>query len=101
MANDVNRADVTVTLRDVHGQPITDEVEITFYNQKVHSLSKRFVVKFKGREEKLPGVAAFPTGNSEVFIKPAKYRCQGQSPRMVLQVLQPAQTAREAFAYLA
>jgi len=70
----VNRADVSVTLRDVYGQTITDEVEITFYNQKVHSLSQRFPVKFKGQPVTLPGVPAFPTGLAEVFIKPKKYR---------------------------
>ncbi|HKY26633.1 MAG TPA: hypothetical protein VJM12_01665 [Pyrinomonadaceae bacterium] len=72
--SDVNRADVTVNLRDVHGQTITDEVEITFYNQKVQSLNLRFNVKFKGTPAVLPGVPAFPTGLAEVFIKPKRYR---------------------------
>lgn len=69
-----NRADVTVNLRDVHGQTIKDEVEITFYNRRVQSLNQRFTVKFKGAPEVLPGVPAFPTGLAEVFIKPKKYR---------------------------
>ncbi|HEU4870422.1 MAG TPA: hypothetical protein VFT08_06200 [Pyrinomonadaceae bacterium] len=72
--SDVNRADVTVNLRDVYGQTITDEVEITFYNQKVQSLNLRFEVKFKGTPAVLPGVPAFPTGLAEVFIKPKRYR---------------------------
>lgn len=74
MSENFNRADVTVNLKDVHGQVITDEVEITFYNQKVQSLNQRFNVKFKGKPVVLPGVPAFPTGLAEVFIKPKKYR---------------------------
>jgi hypothetical protein len=74
MSENVNRADVVVNLRDVYGQPITDEVEITFYNQKVQSLNQRFTVKFKGNSARLVGVPAFPTGLAEVFIKPKRYR---------------------------
>jgi hypothetical protein len=74
MSENINRADVTVNLKDVFGQVITDEVEITFYNQKVQSLNQRFTVKFKGTTVVLPGVPAFPTGLAEVFIKPKKYR---------------------------
>lgn len=74
MSENINRADVTVDLKDVHGQTITDEVEITFYNQKVQSLNLRFTVKFKGTPAVLPGVPAFPTGLAEVFIKPKRYR---------------------------
>lgn len=74
MSENINRADVTVNLKDVHGQTITDEVEITFYNQKVQSLNLRFNVKFKGAPAVLPGVPAFPTGLAEVFIKPKRYR---------------------------
>src|SRR5829696_8401299 len=74
MSENINRADVTVNLKDVHGQTITDEVEITFYNQKVQSLNLRFNVKFKGAPVVLPGVPAFPTGLAEVFIKPKRYR---------------------------
>ena len=74
MSENINRADVTVNLKDVFGQVITDEVEITFYNQKVQSLNQRFTVKFKGATVVLPGVPAFPTGLAEVFIKPKKYR---------------------------
>ena len=61
MSENINRADVTVNLKDVFGQVITDEVEITFYNQKVQSLNQRFTVKFKGATAVLPGVPAFPT----------------------------------------
>lgn len=74
MGDDVNRADVTVNLKDVYGQSITDEVELTFYNQQIHSLSQQYTVKFKGRPEVIPGVPAFPTGLAEVFVKPTKYR---------------------------
>jgi hypothetical protein len=74
MSENINRADVTVNLKDVHGQTITDEVEITFYNQKVQSFNQRFNVKFKGAPAVLPGVPAFPTGLAEVFIKPKRYR---------------------------
>jgi hypothetical protein len=74
MSENINRADVTVDLKDVHGQTITDEVAITFYNQKVQSLNLRFDVKFKGTPAVLPGVPAFPTGLAEVFIKPKRYR---------------------------
>jgi hypothetical protein len=74
MSENINRAEVTVSLKDVHGQVITDEVEITFYNQKVQSLNLRFEVKFKGTPVVLPGVPAFPTGLAEVFIKPKRYR---------------------------
>jgi hypothetical protein len=74
MSANVNRADVTVNLRDVFGQPITDEVEITFFNQKAHSLSQKFTVKFRGKAEVIPGVPAFPFGLAEVLIKPNKYR---------------------------
>lgn len=74
MADDVNRADVEVNLRDVFGNTITDEVEITFFNQKVHSLSQKFTVQFQGQPATLPGVPAFPVGLAEVFISPRKYR---------------------------
>jgi hypothetical protein len=67
MSANVNRADVTVNLKDVFRQTITDEVEITFYNQKVHSLSQGFTVKFKGTPRCSPGIPAFPTGLAEVF----------------------------------
>jgi hypothetical protein len=74
MSQNINRADVTVDLKDVYGQVITDDVEITFYNQKVQSLNQRFNVKFKGQPVTLSGVPAFPTGLAEVFIKPKRYR---------------------------
>jgi hypothetical protein len=74
MSDNINRANVRVDLKDVHGQVITDEVEITFYNQKVQSLNQRFNVKFKGTPAVLSGVPAFPTGLAEVFIKPKRYR---------------------------
>jgi hypothetical protein len=74
MSENINRSDVTASLRDVFGQPITDDVEITFFNQKAHSLSQKFTVKFRGKPETLPGVPAFPFGLAEVLIKPKKYR---------------------------
>lgn len=72
--SDINRADVTVTLRDAYGQPVTDEVELRFYNQHASSLSQLFTVKFKGTPATLKDVPAFPTGRAEVFIKPKRYR---------------------------
>src|SRR5215210_2244119 len=76
MSNNVNRADVLVTLRDVFGQPLTDEVEVVFKNQDVSSLSQSFTVKLKGEPEPftLPDVPAFPTGRAQVIIRPNKYR---------------------------
>ena len=76
MSDNVNRADVHVSLRDVFGQPLNDEVEIIFKNQKVESLSQKFTVKLKGGSEPvvLQGVPAFPTGLAQVIIKPNKYR---------------------------
>ena len=72
--NDVNRSPVLVNLKDVHGRTITDNVEITFYNQRTQSLNQRFQVKFSGEPVQLPNVPAFPFGLAEVFIKPATYR---------------------------
>jgi len=76
MSLNVNRADVLVSLRDVFGQPLVDEVEIVFKNLNASHLSQRFTVKMKGEAEPftLPGVPAFPTGRAEVIIIPKKYR---------------------------
>ncbi len=76
MSQNVNRADVVVSLRDVFGQPLVDEVEIIFKNLDVSSLSQRFTVKMKGESEpfRLPDVPAFPTGRAQVIIIPKKYR---------------------------
>jgi hypothetical protein len=76
MSQNVNRADVLVSLRDVFGQPLVDEVEIIFKNQDVSSLSQKFTVKMRGEPEpfSLPDVAAFPTGRAQVIIIPKKYR---------------------------
>ena len=76
MSANVNRADVLVSLRDVFGQPIKDEVEIIFKNLQVGSLSQRFTVKLPGGPNPavLPGVPAFPTGMHQVIIIPKKYR---------------------------
>jgi hypothetical protein len=72
--NDVNRGSVIVNLSDVSGKTITDQVEMTFYNQRSQSLSQRFKVRFRGAPVTLPNVPAFPFGLAEVFIKPKKYR---------------------------
>ena len=72
--NDVNRAQVHVDLQDVNGNAITDNVEITFFNEQVKSLSQRFRVSFQGAPVLLPGIPAFPTGLAEVLIKPNSYR---------------------------
>ncbi len=74
MNGNVNRADVTADLRNVSGDIITDQVQLTFYNKNVQSLSQRFDINFNGAPEVLPNVPAFPTGLAEVFISPAKYR---------------------------
>jgi hypothetical protein len=77
MSDNVNRADVFVTLRDVFGQPLTDEVEIIFKNLDAGSLSQRFTAKLKGQAGpfKLPEpVPAFPKGRAQVIIRPNKYR---------------------------
>ena len=76
MSNNVNRADVSVSFRDVHGRPIKDEVEVVFKNTQVGSLSQSFTLKLTGKEEHstLPGVPAFPTGRAQVIIRPNKYR---------------------------
>ena len=74
MADDVNRADVIVDLKDVYGQTITDQVQITLYNQKVQSLNQRFTVDLMGKPERLSGVPAFPNGLAQVFVDPKKYR---------------------------
>lgn len=72
--NDVNRSSVKVDLKDVHGQTITDQVELKFYNQRAQSLDQRFQVNFSGQPVPLPNVPAFPFGLAEVFINPKKYR---------------------------
>lgn len=77
MSSNVNRAEVFVTLRDVFGQPLTDEVEIIFKNLDVGSLSQRFTAKLKGQAGSFPLpelVPAFPTGRAQVIIRPNKYR---------------------------
>lgn len=70
----INRRKVRVDLKDVYGNTITDEVELTFYNQRVQSLNQRFGVQFQGQAVFLQDVPAFPFGLAEVFIKPTKYR---------------------------
>jgi len=76
MSDNVNRADVHMSLRDVFGQPIKDDVEVIFKNQKVGSLSQRFPVRLKGDAAPvvLAGVPAFPVGLAQVTIIPNKYR---------------------------
>jgi hypothetical protein len=75
MNGNINRADVTARLKDVNGELIRDQVQLTFYNKNVQSLSQRFDVHFDGANAAtMPGVPAFPTGLAEVFIKPTKYR---------------------------
>ncbi len=48
MSSNVNRADVLVSLRDVRGRPIKDDVEIIFKNMQVGSLSQLFNLKLDG-----------------------------------------------------
>jgi len=75
MNGNINRADVTASLKDVYGKIVSDHVQLTFYNKNVQSLSQQFDVDFDGAHAAtLPDVPAFPTGLAEVFIKPVKYR---------------------------
>ena len=76
MSDNINRADVSVNLRDVFGNTITDDVEITFRNQQVQSLSFKQTLNFTGAPIRLEGVPAFPFGLAEVFIKPTRYRAK-------------------------
>jgi len=95
MSNHVNRADVLVSLRDVYGQPLKDEVEIIFKNRQVGSLSMSATLKLNGTQGQVavPGVPAFPTGQQQVIIKPNKYRTKmffmdvfGGSPNTVNEI---------------
>ncbi|MGH9901572.1 MAG: hypothetical protein ACRD68_07135, partial [Pyrinomonadaceae bacterium] len=74
MADNVNPGKVVVTLRDVYGAPVTDEVELKFYNQIASSLNRAVTLKFKGTPLTLEGLPAFPFGRAELFIKPKRYR---------------------------
>jgi hypothetical protein len=91
MSSNVNRADVQVSLRDVHGRPIKDDVEIIFKNMQVGSLSQSFDLKLDGTQGPIviPGVPAFPTGRAQVIIKPNKYR----SKSFLIHVIGGAQNA--------
>jgi hypothetical protein len=95
MSNNVNRADVLVSLRDVYGQPLKDEVEIIFKNRQLGSLSLSANLKLDGKEGQtvIPGVPAFPTGQQQVIIKPTKYRTKmffmdvfGGSPNTINEI---------------
>lgn len=72
--SDVNRGQLIVSLRDVHGNIISDEVEFKIYNQTVSSLNQLVQAKFKGQAIMIDDVPAFPTGLAELFIKPKRYR---------------------------
>jgi hypothetical protein len=72
--DDINRADVTVDLKDVYGETITDTVVFTFRNQNVVSLSRRLKANFTGTPVILEGLPAFPTGLYLVDIVPTAYR---------------------------
>jgi len=96
MSSNVNRADVLVSLRDVHGRPIKDDVELIFKNMQVGSLSQSFPLKLDGLQDPvvLVGVPAFPTGRAQVFIKPNKYRSKsffinvlGGTPNTINEIL--------------
>ncbi len=71
---DINRRDVRVDLKDVYGRTITDQVRITFFNQRAGSLSQEFNVRFAGAPETLSAVPAFPFGAAHVEIQPNIYR---------------------------
>ena len=75
MNGNVNQADVTAILKNVYGWIVEDQVELTFYNKNVQSLSQNFEVNCDGNSPAiLNEVPAFPTGLAEVFIKPTRHR---------------------------
>jgi hypothetical protein len=74
MAANINVADVLVDFKDVHGQTITDKVDIRIYNTQLMSLKNRYTVNFQGEPVILKGVPAFPTGHAQMIITPTKYR---------------------------
>lgn len=66
---------VKVTLRDVHGAIIRDKVRLTFANQRVRSLNRRYEVAFQGRPATIDkDLPAGPNGIYQIFITPETYR---------------------------
>ncbi|HET8781616.1 MAG TPA: hypothetical protein VFM63_04335 [Pyrinomonadaceae bacterium] len=74
MADNINRSDVQVDFKDVHGQTIRDKVEVKVYNTQLQSLKNVYTVDFKGTPATLPEVPAFPTGHAQLIVTPTKYR---------------------------
>lgn len=74
MADNINRSDVQVDFKDVHGQTIRDKVEVKVYNTQLQSLKNVYTVDFKGTPGILPEVPAFPTGHAQLIVTPKKYR---------------------------
>ena len=74
MADNINRSDVQVDFKDVHGQTIRDKVEVKVYNTQLQSLKDVYNVDFKGNPMLLSQVPAFPTGHAQLIVTPTKYR---------------------------
>jgi hypothetical protein len=74
MADNINRSDVQVDFKDVHGQTIRDKVEVKIYNTQLQSLKDVYNVNFNGNLALLSQVPAFPTGHAQLIITPTKYR---------------------------
>ena len=74
MADNINRSDVQVDFKDVHGQTIRDKVEVKVYNTQLQSLKDVYNVDFKGAPVTLSQVPAFPTGHAQMIVTPTKYR---------------------------
>ena len=91
-------SDRFVDLKDVYGATMTDQVDITFYNQRVQSLKQRFSVQFQRAPVVLKDVPASPLGLAEVFIKPTRYGYKSIIPDIpagdgVVDLFAPTDTA--------
>lgn len=69
-----NVENVTVNLKDVYGNTITDKGVIYFYNQQLTTLSQKYPFELRGTPIVLKDVPAFPNGLAEVRIIPTKYQ---------------------------
>src|ERR1051325_2812294 len=75
MADNINRSNLIVDFKDIHGHTISDDVQIKIYNTQLLSLKQGFEVKFRGNHVTLPEkVPAFPTGHAQMIVTPTKYR---------------------------
>ena len=72
----INRSKVQVHLFDVAGKRLNDDIEISLYNQRLDTLSRRHRFRMNGRAIVLKDVPAFPHGRHEAYINPGKYRAK-------------------------